>query len=129
MRNIWLVARREYLEQVRGRAFKMTTFGVPVIFAAVIGVGYLSSLGLGSGKHLAVASNDPLLAGEIKSQLQSDKTSKTTIDIIAPATEADRTTLTNEVKSKNIDGFLWVETPQGTDSYRDLHIAIFRRPS
>ena len=29
MRNIWLVARREYLEQVRGRAFKMTTFGLP----------------------------------------------------------------------------------------------------
>ncbi len=66
MRNIWLVARREYLEQVRGRAFKMTTFGVPAIFAALIGVGYLSSLGLGAGKHLAVASSDPLLAGEIK---------------------------------------------------------------
>ncbi len=33
MRSIWLVARREYLEQVRGRAFKMTTLGVPAIFA------------------------------------------------------------------------------------------------
>ena len=53
MRNIWLVAKREYLEQVRGRAFKMTTFGVPAIFAALlIGVGYLSILGLGSGRHL-----------------------------------------------------------------------------
>ena len=50
MRNIWLVARREYLEQVRGRAFKMTTFGVPAIFAVLIGVGYLSNLGLGSGQ-------------------------------------------------------------------------------
>ena len=47
MRNIWLVARREYLEQVRGRAFKMTTFGVPAIFAAVFGIGYLSKLGPG----------------------------------------------------------------------------------
>jgi ABC-2 type transport system permease protein len=62
MRNIWLVARREYLEQVRGRAFKMTTFGVPAIFAAVFGIAYLSNLGLGSGRHLAVASNDASLA-------------------------------------------------------------------
>src|ERR1700687_2833232 len=68
MRNIWLVARREYLEQVGGRAFKMTTFGVPAIFAAIFGVAYLSSLGLGSGKHLAIVSSDPLLASEIKGQ-------------------------------------------------------------
>ncbi len=69
MRNILLIARREYLEQVRGRAFKMTTFGVPAVFAAIVGVGYLSSLGLGSGKHLAVASNDPALAIEVRQQL------------------------------------------------------------
>jgi ABC-2 type transport system permease protein len=113
MRNIWLVARREYLEQVRGRAFKMTTFGVPAIFAAVIGVGYLSSLGLGSGKHLAVASSDPLLAGEIKSQIIGDKEAKAKVDVIAPATRADRDSLTDQVRSRKIDGFLWVDTPQG----------------
>ncbi len=50
MRNIWLIAKREYQEQVRGRAFKMTTFGVPAIFAVLIGIGYLSNLGLGVGK-------------------------------------------------------------------------------
>jgi ABC-2 type transport system permease protein len=113
MRNIWLVAKREYLEQVRGRAFKMTTFGVPAIFAAIIGVGYLSSLGLGSGKHLAVASSDPALATEIKSQLLGDKDAKTKVDIFAPASTVDHDTLINEVKAKKIDGFLWVETPAG----------------
>ena len=113
MRNIWLVARREYLEQVRGRAFKMTTFGVPAIFAAVFGIAYLSSLGLGSGKHLAVASSDPLLAGEIKGQIIGDKDAKAIVDVIAPATSADRSTLINQVRSKQIDGFLWVDTPQG----------------
>jgi ABC-2 type transport system permease protein len=113
MRNIWLVAKREYLEQVRGRAFKMTTFGVPAIFAAIIGVGYLSSLGLGSGKHLAVASNDPLLAGEIKSQILGDKDAKANVDVVAPATTADRATLIAEVQNKTLDGFLWVDTPQG----------------
>src|SRR5579863_3893517 len=113
MRNIWLVARREYLEQVRGRAFKMTTFGVPAIFAVLIGIGYLSNLGLGSGRHLAVASNDPVLANEIKSQLLGDKDAKTRVDIVAPATAADHDTLVSEVHAKTIDGFLWVETPAG----------------
>jgi ABC-2 type transport system permease protein len=113
MRNIWLVARREYLEQVRGRAFKMTTFGVPAIFAALIGIGYLSNLGLGSGRHLAVASNDPVLANEIKSQLLGDKDAKTRVDVLAPASAADHDTLVSEVRAKTIDGFLWVETAAG----------------
>jgi ABC-2 type transport system permease protein len=113
MRNVLLVAKREYLEQVRGRAFKMTTFGVPAIFAAIIGVSYLSSLGLGAGKHLAVASNDPVLAGEIKGQLLGDKDAKAKVDVIAPAQPSDRDTLINEVKTKQIEGFLWVDAPNG----------------
>ncbi len=113
MRNIWLVAKREYLEQVRGRAFKMTTFGVPAVFALLIGVGYLSSLGLGAGKHLAVAANDALLAGEIKGQILGDKDAKARVDVISPATDADRTTLIDEVRKKQLDGFLWIDTPQG----------------
>jgi ABC-2 type transport system permease protein len=113
MRNILLVAKREYLEQVRGRAFKMTTFGVPAIFAAIIGIGYMSSLGLGAGKHLAVASNDALLAAEVKGQLVRDKDAKSRVDLISPATSADHDALVGEVKAKKIDGFLWIDTPQG----------------
>jgi ABC-2 type transport system permease protein len=114
MRNILLVARREYLEQVRGRAFKMTTFGVPAVFAAIVGVGYLSSLGLGSGKHLAVVSSDPALANEVRQQLVGDKEAKTTVDVIAPGTETDRNALVDKVKAKTVDGFLWVDTPAGS---------------
>lgn len=113
MRNIWLVAKREYFEQVRGRAFKMTTFGVPAIFAAILGIAYLSNLGLGAGRHLAVASNDPVLANEIQSQLLGDKNAKAKVDVVSPASSADRDTLVSEVRNKKIDGFLWVETPTG----------------
>ncbi len=125
MRNIWLVAKREYLEQVRGRAFKMTTFGVPAIFAVLIGIGYLSNLGLGSGRHLAVASNDPILANEIKSQLLGDKDAKARVDIVSPASAADHDTLVSEVRNKTIDGFLWVETPtQGRRPPRPIHPSL-----
>jgi ABC-2 type transport system permease protein len=113
MRNVLLVAKREYLEQVRGRAFKMTTFGVPLIFAAVLGIAFVSSRGLGAGKHLAVASSDALLASEIKGQLIGDKDTKTKVDVISPATSADRDALIGQVKTKRIEGFLWIEAPPG----------------
>ena len=69
MRNMLLIARREYMEQVRGRAFRMTTVGLPAVFALIIGVGYLSSLGLGANRHMAVAASDPALAAEFRNQL------------------------------------------------------------
>jgi ABC-2 type transport system permease protein len=108
-----LIAKREYLEAVRGRAFKMTTFGVPAIFAAIIGVGYLSSLGLGSNKHLAVAAADPALANEVRQQLLGDKDARATVDVVAPASLADRDALVRQVQAKTLDGMLWVETRAG----------------
>lgn len=113
MRNMLLIARREYLEQVRGRAFKMTTLGVPAVFGLIVFLGYISSLGLGSGKHLAVAAADPVLANEIRAQLVGDKEAKARVDVIAPATPADRAALVRLVQAKAIDGLLWVDTPQG----------------
>ncbi len=113
MRNMLLIARREYLEAVRGRAFKMTTFGVPAVFAAIVGVGYLSSLGLGANKHLAVAATDPALANEVRQQLIVDKDAKANVEVVAPATPADRAALVGQVGAKNLDGMLWVETRAG----------------
>jgi ABC-2 type transport system permease protein len=114
MRNIFLVAKREYREQIRGRAFLLSTILLPVLFACVFGVGYLSSLSLGSGKHLAIASDDPSLAANIKARLQRKKDSQTTVDIYAPATMADRAKLNEQLKAKSIDGLLTVESsPSG----------------
>ena len=110
MRNILLVARREYKEQIRGRAFLLSTILLPALFACVFGVGYLSTLTLGSGKHLSIASDDPALAANIKARLQQKKDSKTTVDIYAPATDQDRAKLREQLMSKSLDGLLSVET-------------------
>ncbi|MDE3199332.1 MAG: ABC transporter permease [Acidobacteriota bacterium] len=109
MRNLLLVAKREYLEQVRGRAFKLTTFGLPAIFAVIIAIGYFSSLGIGSGRHLAIASDDPALAQLLRSRILGQKDSKATVDVIAPATPADRQQLVDKLRAKSLDGVLWVE--------------------
>jgi ABC-2 type transport system permease protein len=113
MRNMVLIAKREYLEQVRGRAFRLSTIGLPAIFAVIIGVGYVASLGLGANKHLVVMANDASLAHAIRTQIVSDKDGTPNVDVIAPAAPDTREQLIRQVQSKAIDGFLSVETKPG----------------
>jgi ABC-2 type transport system permease protein len=113
MRNIWLIAKREYLEQVRSRAFRMTTIGLPALFGMIVGVGYLSSLGIGANRHMAVAATDTALANEIRDQLIGDKEAKARVDVITPAKPDDRAQLVRKVQSGQLDGLLWVETQPG----------------
>jgi ABC-2 type transport system permease protein len=108
MRNTFLIAKREYLEQIKSRAFKLSTIGLPAILGLVFGISYLSSMGLGSGKHLAIASNDAALAAQIKTRLTSGKDSKAIVDVISPATADDKARLIEQVRTRDLDGLLWV---------------------
>lgn len=114
MRNMLLIAKREYLEQIRGRAFRLSTIGLPALFAIIIGVGYVASLGLGSNKHLVVMANDAALAHAIRTQLLGQKDSSPNVDVVTPITPAARASLVQQVQSKAIDGFLSVETSPGS---------------
>jgi len=113
MRNVFLIARREYLEQIKSRAFKASTIGLPAVLAIIFGVSYLSSLDLGAHKHMAIAATDAALANELRSRLTSSKDSKAIVDVVAPAKPEDRAILTEQVRTKAIDGLLWIETPAG----------------
>ena len=113
MRNVVLIAKREYLEQIRSRAFRLSTIGLPAALALVLGISYLSTLGLGANKHLAVAAGDRALADGVRTRLLGDKKTKAVVDVVAPARPEDRATLVEEVRTKAIDGFLWIETPAG----------------
>ena len=113
MRNILLIAKREYMEQIRSRAFRLSTIGLPLVLAAVFGISYLSTLGLGANKHMAVAAGDAALAYDIRDRLMSGNNSKAIVDVIAPAKAEDRAALIERTREKAIDGFLWIETPAG----------------
>src|ERR1700758_2442054 len=115
MHSIWLIARREYLEQVRGKAFKLTTILIPVIFTGIMAVAILPGKYWGSSKHIVVATQSPALATRLRDQLLADKDAKMTVDTIAPATLADRQTLHEEMDQKQIDGFVWVDAPTSGD--------------
>jgi ABC-2 type transport system permease protein len=113
MSNVLLVAKREYLEQIRGRAFRLSTLGLPALFAVIIGVAYISSLGLGANKHLVIAADDAALANAIRHRLLSDGNGKANVDVVVPARAEDRAALIRQVQVKAIDGVLWIENPAG----------------
>lgn len=112
MRNVLLIARREYLEQIRSKAFKLSTIGLPAALGIVFGISYLSTLGLGANKHVAIAANDGALADNLRARMTSGKDSNAIVDVVAPATAGDRARLTEAVRTRSIDGFLWIDAPK-----------------
>lgn len=109
MRNLLLVAKREYLEQIKGRAFRVSTILVPVLFALLIFVAYLSGRGSGVGKRVIVAAPSAALANDVRAEMLKDKNAKTSIEVVAPVSPADRAALLQRVQSKQVDGLLWIE--------------------
>src|SRR4051794_15656353 len=108
MRNLLLVAKREYLEQIRGRAFKVSTILVPLLFAVIIGIAYLSGRGSGVGKHVIIAAPSAQLANDVRDEMVKDKQAKTAVDVVAPATPEKRAALVGLVRAKAVDGLLWI---------------------
>jgi ABC-2 type transport system permease protein len=115
MRDIFLIAKREYLEQVRGKAFKVTTILIPLVFVGIFGVMALAGKNSGVGKDIVVAASDAALANRIRSELIADKDAKMTVDVVAPVNGSDHQDLLAKVDQKQIDGFLWLETPAAGD--------------
>jgi ABC-2 type transport system permease protein len=110
MRNMILIARREYLEQIRGKSFRLTTVLLPVVFGGMIYAGSLTDHGSMGSKHLAIAAANAELANDVRRQLIDDKTAQFTVDVTAPASEQERAALLNQVQSKAIDGLLTIES-------------------
>jgi ABC-2 type transport system permease protein len=110
MRNIFLIAKREYLEQIRGRAFLVSTVLVPLLIVALLGWSSITNRNAGAGKHIAIASDSAPLANAVRRQMLDDKSAKYIIDVVAPASQQDRAALKNKIQSKTIDGLFAIDT-------------------
>jgi ABC-2 type transport system permease protein len=110
MRNILLVARREYLEQIRGRAFRFSTVLFPLMIGVLLGASYFTSRNVTTGRHVVIAADSAQLANDIRSQMLDDKDAKFIVDVVAPATPQDRAALLERLRSKAIDGLFSIET-------------------
>jgi ABC-2 type transport system permease protein len=122
MRNIFLIAKREYLEQIHGRAFKFSTVLVPLLIVALLGWTSITNRKATAGMHVAIAADSAQLADAVRRQLLDDKDAHFTVDVAAPASEQDRAALKNQVQTKAIDGVLAISTSSGetTATYTSL---------
>ncbi|MFY9747656.1 MAG: ABC transporter permease [Acidobacteriaceae bacterium] len=115
LRNTLLIARREYVERIRSRVFRITTLLVP------IGMGGLAILGSFSGKkmegvqNMAIVSSNPELAEEVKAALLDGELPPKTVEIYAPATNDDLVKLNSEVAAHRIGGYLRLDPVAGAE--------------
>jgi ABC-2 type transport system permease protein len=127
MHEALLIARREYVERIRSRAFRISTVLIPVAFGFIFGIGALSGKLTGGPKHIVVASNDAVLAESERAELMAaGKDAQLSVDVRAPITEPELRTLNGDVDDKRLDGYLWLEVRPGT---RQLEAAYTSRGS
>jgi ABC-2 type transport system permease protein len=120
MHEALLIAKREYLERVRSKAFLFMTIAFPALLSMAFGGSFLAAK-LGSGaKHVAIASNDAAFGQSVFAEMSKGEKAGDKFELVAPATAADHERLTAEVNDKGLDGYLWIDeradgqTPEAT---------------
>ncbi len=117
MHNVWLIAKREYLERVRTKAFLISTILIPVLMGGGIVASIISGGKAKSTSHITIVSKDQQLATDLQTELQNGKDSRMTVDVISPGNSETRKTLDAMLADKQLDGYLWI-TPASTPNGR-----------
>jgi ABC-2 type transport system permease protein len=127
MHEALLIARREYVERIRSRAFRISTLLIPLAFGFIFSIGALSGKLTGGPKHIVVASNDAALAESERAELlAAAKDAQVSVDVRAPITEQELASLNADVENKRLDGYLWLKVGPET---RQLDAAYTSRDS
>jgi ABC-2 type transport system permease protein len=115
MRNLLLIARREYLERVRTKAFAIATILIPLVMVGAI---LLSTRGTKTAGHIAIVSSDSALALDLQDELQKSDSSEMLVDVEEP-TAGWQQRLNAAVGKKQIDGYLLIDssTPDPVITY------------
>jgi ABC-2 type transport system permease protein len=133
LKNIWLIARREYLERVRTKAFLIFTLLTP---ALAIAWGVLPTMMINKRTnehlHLVVAAESAQLANAVKERIEAppvddserpsaaknpvtSAASKYTVEVDTNVTETERQALQKKIDDHQIDAFLWLDRKSLTD--------------
>src|ERR1035437_1238656 len=126
MREALLIAKREYVERVRSKAFRISTVLIQLAFAAVFGMGAFCGKMATGARNIVVASNHPVLAQCTRTELlrarattneargyQNAPPQQLRVEVKSPIAYGDLAALNNQVESKAIDGYLWLNVQPG----------------
>ncbi len=112
MHNVWLIAKREYLERLRTKSFIVATLLIPLILGGLIGGAGFFATRAKTTSHVVIATADATLGRDLKQQLETGKDAKMRVDLEQP-TAANRQALEGALHSRASDlaGYLWVDPP------------------
>ena len=117
LNNVFLIARREYLERVRAKSFLIMTVLIPALMGAIIfGMGMMTR-SMGSGQHIAVITDNPQFGRDLQTEFADSRSAaKPVVDVYSPADPGVRARLDGELKSKEskLDGYLVMGPSVGT---------------
>lgn len=117
MHNVWLIAKREYLERIRTKSFLLMTIAIPLLMGGGILGGAMVGHKTQSNSHIAVVSSDLQMATDLQTELEHGKHTKMVVDIISPPGADTRKVLDGELADKQLDGYLWI-TPASNSHVR-----------
>ena len=112
MHNVWLIAKREYLERIRTKSFIVATLLIPLLLGGLIGGAGFFATRSKTTSHVVIATADAALGRDLKQQLESGKDAHMRVDLEEP-TAATRQALETALHSRGSDlaGYLWVDPP------------------
>jgi ABC-2 type transport system permease protein len=116
MRNIWLIAKREYLERIHAKSFLIMTILIPILMGGLLYGAAIVNSRIGSN-HIAVVTDNPQFAEDLKTEL-SGKTRKAIVDVYSPTEPGVRDLLDQRMQKRSIGlgGYLWVTPPAPGES-------------
>ncbi|HUS19853.1 MAG TPA: hypothetical protein VMZ25_09400, partial [Terriglobales bacterium] len=126
LKHVWIVARREYLERVRTKAFIIMTIITPVMMFGFAVVPSLLSMRKAEGKrHIVIATENSPFGEAIRNELLKKPTKdevnreekkndgsvpslQYTVDLSPDISAEAKTALQAKIDAGAIDGFLWL---------------------
>lgn len=112
MHKIWLIARREYLDKVRTKAFIFTTILFPLLIGGMSILPQKIMTGKRGGtRHIVVVTSNLQAGEQVRDILANAKNAglKYEVEISTDVSDASRSKLRSQVSSGTIDGFLWAD--------------------
>src|SRR5947199_8395787 len=123
LRNTWLIAKRDYLERLRTKAFLVMTLLTPaLVFMWAVVPSMLITSKAGGNRHLVVVTSNPEIGNAIKAGLESQTTPrakvasrqaaptssdmKYTVDIDSNIADSQRDTFRERLDRKEIHAIL-----------------------
>jgi len=140
LKHVWIVARREYLERVRTKAFIIMTILTPALMFSFAVVPSLLSMKRATGdRNLVVVTADAKLGETIREEVQRPAAQadleaqekkrdgpvpvlRYQVELSNDVSDENRKALQTRVDRKQIDGFVWL-TPDGIQSGKFDYVA------